>query len=232
VSAPLIWIILPGAAAVGLLGLRRWPRIQWVTGLVVTLLLALLAWRLPIGQLVILGPLNFKIEPTLAVLGRKFTILDAARPGLQAIYLIAAFWFGGAIMARPGRLFIPMGLAILALLTAAVAVTPLLYAALLIEVAVLVSIPLLAAAGQPLGQGVLRYLSFQTLGMPFILLTGGLLVGIETDPGNPELVRRVGLLLALGFSLLLAIFPFHTWIPRLTEEAHPYAAAFVLLILP
>ena len=38
------------------------------------------------------------------------------------IYLAAGIWFLGAIIARPGRLFVPLGLAMVALLTAAIAV--------------------------------------------------------------------------------------------------------------
>jgi NADH:ubiquinone oxidoreductase subunit 2 (subunit N) len=118
------------------------------------------------------------------------------------------------------------------LLTAAIAVDPFLFAGVLIEIAVLVSIPFLSPPGNRTGRGVLRYLSFQTIGMPFILISGFMFTGFEVGPGDPEYVAIATALLAIGFGLLLAVFPFHTWIPMLAGESHPYPTAFVFLILP
>ncbi len=148
------------------------------------------------------------------------------------IYLAAALWFGGAKIAGVNRLFIPIGLAISGLLTASLAVEPFLFAALLIELAVLVSVPLLSPPGERVGRGVLRYLTFQTLGMPFILFTGWLFVGVEANPGDPAAVLRATVPLLLGFTFLIGIFPFHTWIPMIAEETHPYSAAFIFFVLP
>jgi len=127
---------------------------------------------------------------------------------------------------------IPLGMAITALLVAALAVQPFLYAALIIEVAVLISIPLLTSAGQKPGKGVIRFLIFQTLGMPFILFSGWLLAGIGANPGDLGLVQQAATFLGLGFAFLMAIFPFYTWIPMLAEEAHPFVVGFLLWMLP
>ncbi len=55
---------------------------------------------------------------------------------------------------------------------------------------------------------------------------------IETNPAEIRLIVFSGLLLALGFGFLLGIFPFHTWIPMLAYETHPYATAFMFYELP
>jgi len=130
------------------------------------------------------------------------------------------------------RFFVPLGLAIAALLTSALAVEPFLFAALIIEIMVILSLPLLSPPGSAPGRGVIRYLTFQTLGFPFVLFTGWLLAGAESSPANSEPVILAGLLLSLGFGLLLGIFPFHTWIPMLGREAQPYSIAFIYYVLP
>ena len=231
-SAPLVWIVLPGLLSAVLLAFQRREALVAFLGTLATLGLAALAWWLPVQERFFIGPWTLTFLDTLSVLGRSFTLGEADRPALVVLYLTAAFWFGAAPVARSGRLFVPLGLGMVVLLTAAIAVEPFLYAALLIEMAVLVSIPFLISVGKPVGPGVLRYLTFQTLGMPFILFTGWMLTGVEASPGELGLVPQASILIALGFAFLLAVFPFYTWIPMLAKESHPYTAAFVFLVLP
>ena len=232
-SAPLIWIFLPGLVGVILFFVRRWERSVVLVGIATALLLTLVAWQLPIGEAIETSGLpTITIRPSVTILGRIFQLTNADRPILVLIYLVAALWFGGAKIAGVNRLFIPIGLAISGLLTASLAVEPFLFAALLIELAVLVSVPLLSPPGERVGRGVLRYLTFQNLGMPFILFTGWLFVGVEANPGDPAAVLRATVPLLLGFTFLIGIFPFHTWIPMIAEETHPYSAAFIFFVLP
>jgi NADH-quinone oxidoreductase subunit N len=232
VSAPVLWIFVPAAVSALLFVIKQKLRLTSILGSTTALLLAGLAWKLPLAEIITLGPLSFDFSASLDILGRQL-ILDAnTRPILVLIYLIAAFWFGGAYSSRAGSYFVPLGLGIVALLTATLAVKPFLYAALLIQIAVFISVPLLTAPGTQVGRGVLRFLSFQTVGTPFILFTGWLITGAEAVPGDTGSFLRTMIPLGLGFSLLLAIFPFHTWVPMLAEESHPYAAAFILFLLP
>jgi formate hydrogenlyase subunit 3/multisubunit Na+/H+ antiporter MnhD subunit len=231
-SAPIVWIVAPLGFAIFLLIFM--PRERWISylGTMLSLILAWLAYWLPPDTVQRLGSLSIKIDTTLAVFGRKISLTAADQAILILVYGIGAFWFFGTIATGNARRIIPAGLAIIALLVASLAVEPFLYAALLIEMAVLVAIPLLAEPGQKPGRGLLRFLIYQNFAMPFILFAGFLLSGVEAGPADIALVTQAAILLGLGFAFLLSVFPLYTWIPMLAEETLPYAVGFILTIFP
>lgn len=230
-SAPVIWLGIPAAASLILWAIRseRWTAIF---GGSLALILSLLAIAIPIDQAILFGNLSIRVAPVLEIFGRRFIISGSDQMILVLIYGIDAFWFFSAGEARIAHRLVPLGFIITSLLLGSLAVEPFLYAALLIEMAVLIAIPLLIPLDQRPGKGVIRFLIFQTLAMPFILMAGFLLSGVEASPSDVNLVIQAGVLLGLGFAFLLAVFPFYTWIPMICEEASPYAAGFVLMIFP
>jgi len=117
-------------------------------------------------------------------------------------------------------------------MVASIAVEPFLYAALFIEMAILIAVPLLTSIYSPPGRGVVRCLIYQTLAMPFILLAGWLLAGVEASPGDLALAAQSTAMLGMGFAFLLAIFPLYNWVPLLMEETSPFIVGFLLWILP
>jgi NADH-quinone oxidoreductase subunit N len=224
-----IWILVPIFVGGVLFVLQRFEKALVLAGTGLVVLLALMAWFLPIGEALPFLP-SITIQDTMFVLGRQFILSDTDRPYLFLIYLMVAIWLGGSAAARSGNYLVPVGLIVSGLLTAALAVEPTLYAALLIEMAALVSIPVLAPPGRPASRGVLRFITFQTLGMPFILLSGWLLPGVVSDPPSQPVMTAIVLLL-LGFALLMAIFPFHSWLISLAGEVNPYNAAFIFFLI-
>jgi NADH-quinone oxidoreductase subunit N len=230
-NAPLIWIGLPACAAVCLWFTSQ--RRMLTTGLAsgFCLLFAFLAWRIPIGSIINLGFFSLEIAPNFVILGRQFVLSNNDRGILIFLFSFGAFWFFGAGIGTVHRLFIPTGMGLVSLSVSALAVEPFLYAALVVEVMVLVSIPMLVVPGQRVGQGVLRYLIFQTLALPFVLLAGWAVAGVDANPANDKLLIQAVVLLGLGLAFWLAVFPFHTWLPILMEETHSYANGFLISLL-
>jgi len=228
-NAPFLFIILPLFLA-GLLLLFQNQKFNTLAACVFSILLTLVAWLVPMDTILTLGNWSFKLTTTFNVLGRHLILASGDRSLLVLIYGSSTLWFAPSLATRATHRLIPLGLAITALLVAALAVDPFLFAALLIEMAVLISLPLLSTPGQRPGRGLIRFLIFQTLAMPFILFSGWLLAGLEANPGNVGLVQQSAILIGLGFAFLLAVFPFYSWIPMISEESSPYAAGFILWI--
>lgn len=234
-TAPLIWIYIPLGFALVLYFLRRWERVSYTVGVSLMVSLAALAWLIPVDQpiqLGIPGVQPFRILESAPILGYTFTITLASQPFLIVVFLGMSMWFGGAYLAKSDRLFIPLATAVSGFLTASFAIQPKSLAVVLVEMVALLCVPILAPPGKPIGRGVLRFLVFQTLGMMFVLIADWMLHSYFMTPENAQLLPTASLFLGLGFALMGAIFPFHTWIPMLAREAHPYAAAFVFFLLP
>ena len=230
-SAPLIWIIIPAALAIPAMLIDN-QRILSILGGSLAVLLALIAYFIPIDQALQIGGLSLKIAPAIDILGRRLILVPADGSLLAILYSLIAMWFYGGEVTGTARRLVPIGLMITALLVASIAVEPFLYAAILIEITVLLAIPLLLSSNQTPGPGVMRFLIYQTLGMPFILFAGWLLAGVEASPGDLTLAVQSATILGLGFAFLLAVFPLYTWLPMLAEEVSPYALGFLFWVLP
>jgi NADH-quinone oxidoreductase subunit N len=230
-SAPFLWIFLPFIVS-GLLLLLRNQKAITLIALIFTFFLTLAACALPIDTVMNIGSWTLKVSSSVEILGRRLVISSADLSLLALIYGTATVWFAVASATESVRRLNSLGLAIVGLLVSALAVEPFLYAALLIEMAVLLSIPLLYVPGKKPGKGIIRFLIFQTFAMPFILFSGWLLAGIDANPGDLGLVQQAAILIGLGFTFLLAIFPFHSWIPLLAEESAPMTVGFMLWMFP
>jgi formate hydrogenlyase subunit 3/multisubunit Na+/H+ antiporter MnhD subunit len=230
-SAPIIWIVIPFiTGSIIFIFLRE--RISPLVVGVIAATLALIALVIPIDTALLLGSFSIKISSSIQFFGRNFILHTADGPLLAIIYGLAALWFFGALASGIANRIDSLGLMIVSLLTASIAVEPFLFAALLLVMAAMLVIPLLIPLYQKPGRGIIRFLIYQTLAMPFILFSGWMLAGVEASPGDIGNTLQAGVTLSLGFAFLLAVFPIYFWIPMLLEEASPYAMGFVLWALP
>ncbi len=78
------------------------------------------------------------------------------------------------------------------------------------------------------GRGALRYLVMVSLAVPPLLITPWLIDFQALNPDNLALLRYAAVLLAIGFAILLAVVPFHSWVSAVAADAPPVVAAFVL----
>ncbi len=231
-STPVLFVIFPLiVAAVAIAFSNRTIFVTILTG-VTALALALLAAFFPESMMIEIGPLAVAFEESLEVLGRSITLTINIMPVISLSFAAAGLWILLGNVTSIPKFFQPISLVISALLTAALGVEPFLYAALFIQTAVLASLPILSPEGKKPQPGVLRFLILETLSLPFLLLAGWLLSGVETLPVDSPLVGQSAIILGLGFALMLGAFPFHSWLPMISQHSHPTAVSFLLFLLP
>lgn len=223
---PLLFIALPLLVAplVYALRLRGWFMIEAAVAAIVAGLLAVLAAFLPLEA----APL---LRNSFNVLGRQFVVELVDRGALTLIFIHAALIFCGAAMQTQGRYFSSAGLAGLGLLAGALFVRPFLYAAIFLELAAALTVFMLADARHPKTGGALRFLTYTTLGMPFILFTGWLLEASAASPNDPRFLIQAAATLGAGFAILMGVVPFHSWVPMVAEFSPPLATTYVAVVM-
>jgi NADH-quinone oxidoreductase subunit N len=229
-STPTIWILFPLVLSLLLVAVHRLHKLSVWIACLGSLLLAVTAFFFPRNlDLSLLGR-NFLFDDTFLILNRALILTGSQLKTVAVMYLFSFLWNIAGLRFSVSRWFPTISLTITALWVSTLAVEPFLYAALFVELIVLISILLLTPRGEQTDRGVMRYLVSQTVGMPFILLSGWMVTGIESAPSASTLILRGSVLILIGFSLWLAIFPLHTWLPMLAEKSHPWVFSFIFLM--
>jgi len=231
-SAPVIWIIFPLVVSAILIGFLERPRIVMYAGLLTSALLAIFALFQPIGNVLKLGPVSIDILSELPFFGRAFLLENSDRFTLCLIFFTLTFFIGGVKVANLPSKFIPLGMAIASVMTAALSVQPFLYSAVFVELAILLMIPLVTTKGTMPEKGVIRFLIYLSMAMPFILLAGWILSGAQANLSDETWRSLAALFLSIGFAQWLAVFPFHAWVSQFSQSVHPYISSFIFSLLP
>lgn len=231
-SMPILWVLFPLAAAGVVLIFHKRQVFSILATSIISFGLSALAIFTPEELSLNLGPFTLNLIENLDILGRQISISLELLPFIALLFGATGLWALSSGITGTPVMMRPISLAITALLTAALGIEPFLYAALLIQAVVLIAIPMLSPGSQKPNRGILRFLSLQTLAMPFILFAGWLLSGVETLPPESALIGQSAMVLGLGFALLLGIFPFHSWVPMVSEISHPIVLSFFIFISP
>jgi len=231
-TAPFLLIVFPIILAIGLFLLRNRQSTSKIVATIFCFLVGISVIYLPIDRGLPIGKISINFASTWIVLGRKFVIEKSDLNFISMLFILGGVWFLGTLFLKGLRLFSPVGVGILGLLVATISVDPFIYSALIIEVIVLLVVLLMTERGKPIGKGVLRYLIFQSLALPFILFTGWVLNVAGVNPSNQATLIQAILFLGLGFVFWLGVFPFYSWVPLVAETVHPYVTGFVFSMVP
>ena len=247
IPGPVILLALPVLAA-GVSYVVR--RLTLVVALVSTLTaagLALLCAILPLGQSAFVLGQEVAFGRPIVVVGQTLVLDPAGKMWLAFAYALASILYLFAWRMSQGRSFFSFSLVMLALYSLMVMLPDFGLATLTFAFSATVAVFAIQAGQLTSVRGAQRYLVVILLAVPFLLGAAWLLEQAALDaaglqalvPGlAPEsldnleqsLTRWALLPAALGFGLLLAAFPFGTWMPALAADAPPLVSAFLFSI--
>ncbi len=230
IAGALLLLVLPLVMAGIVYALLRWASLAALLSIGTTLALGVAAVALPLDEPVHLWGREIALNETMTLLGRELVLEQADRMAMAILFFTAAGLFLLAWRFEPHSLIFPMGLGLLSLLCGALLIRPLIYAALLVEIAAALSIFALQIENGGPTRGGLRYLTFTTLALPGLLVTHWLLERYALTPDETGLLGTAAILLGISFALLLGVVPFHTWTTTIADDSAPLSSAFVLTI--
>lgn len=230
IPGPFLLLAMPLLAAVVVYGLRRWALPAALLSAATAGILAALCALLPLDRSAFVLGQEIAFGRPVVIVGHNLVLDPAGQGWLTLAFALAALLFLLAWRVPQGRTFFPMGLILLSL-----------YAliALLQDAPVAIVVSGLGAAltvfiiqGGRTGsiRGAQRYLVVSLLAVPLLLTAIWLGEQAQLDAGQADLLRSALLPAALGFGLLLAAFPFGTWMPALAADAPPLISGFVFAI--
>lgn len=231
--AALLVIAIPLAGATFAYFGRRWQTLEVLIALV-TLAAGIVLLAQPITGAISLPGLTIDIDTPLNLLGRVLRIRGPERVPLLLLFICTAVIFALSWRSPQGWTFIPIGLAMLSAMSAALLIRPFVYAALALEAAAALAVLMIQAErqGERSTIGAMRFLVCTTLALPLFLLAGWSidragtinlsdLNAVATAYGTPII------LLLAGFAFLLGAIPLYSWIHPVAKDAPPLVTAYL-----
>jgi multicomponent Na+:H+ antiporter subunit D len=219
IAAPLL------AAGVTLM-LRRYHAVAALIASLVPLAAAVIALQLPPGEVQLL-------------FGRPIALEAGDRLGMAYLFIVSAAIFLAVWRSSPGWTYYPIVLLMLSALAAALIIRPpldevfpsLIYSAIFMTIAAALAVFPLQGGTPGITGSVLRFVVVTTVALPALLMADWTLSQFTQSPDSRDIAQSSLSLVALGFALLLAVVPFHTWLPAVSQEAPPLSTTLVINVL-
>jgi formate hydrogenlyase subunit 3/multisubunit Na+/H+ antiporter MnhD subunit len=227
IPGPILLLILPLLTAVVTYLVRRWTVLAALLASATTATLAYLCLRLPLDRSAFVLAQEVAFGRPVVILGQTLQLDPVGQLWLAFIFLLATLFFLSAWPISQGRSFIPFGLVILALYALVILVQVFSLSVLILGISAALTVFILQAGKPGSIRGAQRYLLVSLLAVPLLLAAAWMVEPSLSGTQSAETARRVLLPAALGFGLLLAAFPFGTWMPAVAADAPPIVTAFV-----
>lgn len=230
-SAAALWIYLPFLTGTFLLLFPNEKRFSRIVSLTLTAFLSAVALRVPVNSMIVVNRTSLIFSASARVLGRTLTISRSDQTIVAFFYTFAFLWIFGSMFARIYRYFIPISLMSTALMVAVISVQPFIYGIFLLMICTLIFLPMLRNTQMNNENIIVRFLLYQLLGMICLAISGQLTATVDINPQDSFLLKRAVILIFMGLSLWLAVFPFFSWIASLMEHGCPFVNGFVVSLL-
>ncbi|MBN1872669.1 MAG: hypothetical protein JXA33_00425 [Anaerolineae bacterium] len=235
---PMIVIGVPLVVGAILQILRRWTAFMAWGGAIATVSLALWIAAAPLDEPWFMGVIGVDLGQPLVILGRVLLVEPVDQLPLSFIFLTtgAMFVVGWRLLRHSN--FFPIGMVMVALLAGTLLVQQVVYAALLVEMAAVLSVfPLHEPVNRADGGGALyvtkggvRYMTYATLALPGLMITQLLLEQYTLFPNDLGLLNASTALLGISFAILLGAVPFQSWLSTVAHDGAPPVVTFIFTV--
>jgi formate hydrogenlyase subunit 3/multisubunit Na+/H+ antiporter MnhD subunit len=189
--------------------------------------LAALCLSLPLDRSAFVLGQEVAFGRPVVIVGRNLILDPVGQAWLAFVFVLATVFFVLAWRLPQGRAFFSFSLVILTLYALIALLETFSLAVLVFAISATPAVFLVQAPYRASVRGAQRYLLVTLLAVPLLLAAAWMIDQSLVDPARAELARQALLPAGLGFALLLAVFPFGTWMPALAADAPPLTTAFV-----
>lgn len=230
-SAPLLLLIATMTLMSILYLMRKFAIATAILAAFGAALISIFVFKMVLNEPFTIVGVSIKIGSTFRMLGRAMVIDETNRAAIGFLYLVGTAFFGCAWVVKIQSRFYLEGLLCIGLIAASLMIQPFLYAAIFLEFTAMIALIMMSPGSGRRSRGGLRLLILYTIAMIVILISGWMLDMAGVTSGTPELAKWAVALMGIGFAIIMAVPPFHIWIPDAAEECSPYKWTFVAIVL-